>query len=195
MFSEKSEEPLLYEKIWNFPLSQNHMSIPWGLPKILHALYLLVHNLVQPIKHKKQKFENILFEEIVLYMDYQNPMATLNIPNSTSSDSLSVVISAMQYLGSVLSVNKVPIAPHHNESQEGTSITSKGTLTPTFMVLVDNIFQLMIAFNWVQMHTKVDSKTTQQIQKEIGQAGTGSFASFGDNSRSDEGLKAMLQSD
>ncbi|MBW0549738.1 hypothetical protein O181_089453 [Austropuccinia psidii MF-1] len=143
------------------------MSILAGLPKRLHALYLLVHNLVQPSQHQKQRVAKILFEAIALYMDDQNPLVTFNISDSASSDSLSVKISAMQYLGSCLSVNKVQLAPQSNEGQEGTSITSKGILTPTLTGLVDNILQLMIAFNWVRAHTKVDSKTTQKIGKQL----------------------------
>ncbi|MBW0584898.1 hypothetical protein O181_124613, partial [Austropuccinia psidii MF-1] len=54
-----------------------------------------------------------------------------------------------------------------NESQEDTSITLKGILTPTLTGLVNNILQLMIAFNSVQAHTKVDSKTTQKIGKQL----------------------------
>ncbi|MBW0506953.1 hypothetical protein O181_046668 [Austropuccinia psidii MF-1] len=143
------------------------MSTLAGLPKRLHALYLLVQNLVQPSQHQKQRAVKILFEAIALYMDDQNPPVTFNISDSASSDSLSVEISAMHYLGSCLSVNKVQIAPQINESQEGTSITSKGMLTPTLAGLVDNILQLMIAFNWVQAHTKVYSKTTQKIRKQL----------------------------
>ncbi|MBW0530482.1 hypothetical protein O181_070197 [Austropuccinia psidii MF-1] len=143
------------------------MSILAGLPKRLHALYLLVHNLVQPSQHQKQQVANILFEAIALYMDDQNPPVTFNISDSASSDSLSVEISAMQYLGSCLSVNKVQLVPQSNESQEGTSITSKGILTPTLTGLVNNILQLMIALNWVWAHTKVDSKTTQKIGKQL----------------------------
>ncbi|MBW0580138.1 hypothetical protein O181_119853 [Austropuccinia psidii MF-1] len=139
------------------------MSILVGLLKRLHALYLLVHNLVQPSQHQKQQVSNILFEPIALYMDDQNPWGTFNISDSASSDSLSVKISAMRYLGSCLSVNKVELAPQSNESQEGTNITSKGVLTPTLTGLVNNILQLMIAFNWVRAHTNVDSKTTQKI--------------------------------
>ncbi|MBW0573708.1 hypothetical protein O181_113423 [Austropuccinia psidii MF-1] len=143
------------------------MSIPVCLPKRIHALYLLVHILVQPSQNKKQKVVNILFEAIELYMDDQNPLVKFNISNSTSSDSLSVEISAMQYLGSCLSFNKVPLSPQSNKSQEGTSITSKGILTPTLTGLVDNILQLMIAFNWVWAHTKDDSKTTKKIGKPL----------------------------
>ncbi|MBW0585691.1 hypothetical protein O181_125406 [Austropuccinia psidii MF-1] len=100
-------------------------------------------------------------------MDDQNPLVILNISDSASSDSLSVEISAMRYLNSCLSVNKVQLSPQSNESQEGTSITSKGILTPTLTYLVNNILQLMIAFNWVRGHTKVDSKTTQKIGKQL----------------------------
>ncbi|MBW0558601.1 hypothetical protein O181_098316 [Austropuccinia psidii MF-1] len=143
------------------------MSILAGLPKRLHALYLLVYNLVQPSQHQKQKVSNILFEAIALYMDDQNPPVTFNIYDSASSDSLSVEISAMQYLVSCLSVNKVNLAPQSNQRQEGTSIKSKGILIPTLTGLVNNILQLMIAFNWVRAHTKVDSKTTQKIGKKL----------------------------
>ncbi|MBW0560033.1 hypothetical protein O181_099748 [Austropuccinia psidii MF-1] len=107
LFSPKSEEPLIYETICNFSLFQSNMSILVCLPKRLHALYLLVHNLVQESQHQKQRVANILLEAIALYMDYQNPPVTLNISDSTSSDSFSVEISAMKYLGSCLSVNKV----------------------------------------------------------------------------------------
>ncbi|MBW0557461.1 hypothetical protein O181_097176 [Austropuccinia psidii MF-1] len=100
-------------------------------------------------------------------MDDQNPLVTFNISDSAFSDSLSVEMSAMQYLGSCLSVNKVQLAPQSNESQEATSITSKGILTPTLTGLVDIILQLMIAVNWVWVHTKVDSKTTQKIEKRL----------------------------
>ncbi|MBW0520934.1 hypothetical protein O181_060649 [Austropuccinia psidii MF-1] len=143
MFSPKSCEPLLYETICNLSLFQNHMSIPAGLPKRLHALYLLVHNLVQPSQHQKKQVSNTIFEAIAIYMDYQNPPVTFNISNSTSSDYLSVEISSMQYLGSCLIVNKVPLSPQSNKSQEGTGIKSKGILTPTLTSLVDNILQLM----------------------------------------------------
>ncbi|MBW0525983.1 hypothetical protein O181_065698 [Austropuccinia psidii MF-1] len=151
------------------------MSILVGLPKRLHALYLLVHNLVQPSQHQKKQVANILFEAIALYMDDQNPPVIFNISDSTSNDSLSVEISAMQYLGSCLSVNKVQLSPQRNESQEGTSITSKGILTPTLTGLVYNILQLMIASNWVQAHTKVDSKTTQKIGKKLVKRGVDSL--------------------
>ncbi|MBW0572157.1 hypothetical protein O181_111872 [Austropuccinia psidii MF-1] len=167
IFSPISEELLIYETIWNMSLFQRNMSILAGLPKRLHALYLLVHNLVQPSQHQKQQVAKILFEAIALYMDDQNPPVTFNISDSASSDSFFVKISAMQYLGSCLSVNKVQLAPQSNESQEGTSITSKGILTPTLTGLVNNILQLMIAFNWVWAHTKVDSKTTQKIGKKL----------------------------
>ncbi|MBW0561405.1 hypothetical protein O181_101120 [Austropuccinia psidii MF-1] len=100
-------------------------------------------------------------------MDGKNTPVTLNIPNSTSSAFLSVEISAMKHLGSFLSVNKVPLAPHHKETQEGTSITSKEILKPTFTGLFDNILQLMIAFSLVQAHAKIDSKTTQKIGKQL----------------------------
>ncbi|MBW0574508.1 hypothetical protein O181_114223 [Austropuccinia psidii MF-1] len=100
-------------------------------------------------------------------MDDQNPLLTFNIPNSTSSDSLSVEVGGMQYLGSCLSFNKVPLAPKSNQIQEGSSITSKDISTPTLTGLVDNILQLMIAFNWVRVHTKVDSKATQKIGKQL----------------------------
>ncbi|MBW0543340.1 hypothetical protein O181_083055 [Austropuccinia psidii MF-1] len=143
------------------------MSLPVGLRKRLHALYLLVHNLVQPSQHQKQQVVNILFETIALYMDNKNPLVTFNISHLTSSDSLSMEISAMQYLGSCLSVNKVPLSPQRNKIQEGTSITSKGILTPALTGLLDNILQLMIAFNWVWAHTKVDSKNTQKIGKQL----------------------------
>ncbi|MBW0509288.1 hypothetical protein O181_049003 [Austropuccinia psidii MF-1] len=136
-----------------------------GLPKTLHALYLLVQNLVQPSQHQNEFVSNILFEAISIYMDDQNPLVTFNISNSTSSDSFSVDISVMQYLGSCLNVNKVPLSPKSNEIRECTSITSEGVLTPTLTGLVDNILQPMIAFHWVQAHTKVDSKTTQKIGK------------------------------
>ncbi|MBW0569377.1 hypothetical protein O181_109092 [Austropuccinia psidii MF-1] len=123
------------------------MSIPVGLPKRLQALYLLVYNLVQPSQHQKQQVANILFEAIALFMDDQNPPVIFNISNSTSSDSLSVEISAMQYLGSCLSVNKAQLGPQRNESQEGTSIKSKVISTPALTGFVDNILQLMIVFN------------------------------------------------
>ncbi|MBW0561087.1 hypothetical protein O181_100802 [Austropuccinia psidii MF-1] len=171
LFSSISEEPLIYETIWNMSLFQSNMSILAGLPKRVHALYLLVHNLVQPSQHQKQRVSNILFEAIALYMDDQNPLVTFNISDSASSDSLSVEISAMRYLGSCLSVNKVQLAPQSNESQEGTSITSKGILTPTLTGLVDNILQLMIALNWVHVNTKFDSKTTQIIGKQLVKGG------------------------
>ncbi|MBW0535426.1 hypothetical protein O181_075141 [Austropuccinia psidii MF-1] len=100
-------------------------------------------------------------------MDDQNPPVTFNLSDSASSDSLSVEISAMRYLGSCLSVNKVQLVPQSNEGQEGTSIKSKGISTPTLTGLVDNILQLMIALNWVRAHTKVDSKTTQKIGKRL----------------------------
>ncbi|MBW0487048.1 hypothetical protein O181_026763 [Austropuccinia psidii MF-1] len=151
------------------------MSIPAGLPKRLYALYLLVHNLVQPSQHQKKQVSDILFEAISLYMDDQNPSVIFNISNSTSSDSLSVEISVMQYLGSCSSVNKVPLATQRKESQEGTSITSKGILTPTLTGLVDNILQLLIAFNWVWAHTKVESKTTQKIGKQLVKRGVDSL--------------------
>ncbi|MBW0544560.1 hypothetical protein O181_084275 [Austropuccinia psidii MF-1] len=131
LFSPISEELLIYETIWNMSLFQSDMSILAGLPKRLHALYLLVHNLVQPSQYQNQRVANILFEAIALYMDDQNPPVTFNISDSASSDSLSVEISAMQYLGSCLSVNKVQLVPQSNESQEGTSITSKAILTPS----------------------------------------------------------------
>ncbi|MBW0552464.1 hypothetical protein O181_092179 [Austropuccinia psidii MF-1] len=143
------------------------MSIQVALFKRPNSLYLVVNNLVQPSQHQNQKVANTIFKAIALYMDDQNPLVTLNIHNSTSSDSLSVEISSMQYFGSCLSVNKVPLAPQRNEIQEGTSITSKGILTPTLTGLVDNILQLTIAFNWVQAHAKVDSKTTQKIGKQF----------------------------
>ncbi|MBW0573468.1 hypothetical protein O181_113183 [Austropuccinia psidii MF-1] len=143
------------------------MFIPAGLLKRLHALYLLVHNLFQPSQHHKQQAANILFEAIALYMDDQNPPVTFNIPNSTSSDSFSAEISAMQSLGSFLSFNKVTLAPQRNESQEGTSITLKGILTPTLTGFVNNIIQLIITFTWMWAHTKVDSKTTQRIGKQL----------------------------
>ncbi|MBW0478249.1 hypothetical protein O181_017964 [Austropuccinia psidii MF-1] len=54
MFSPKYEELLLYEMIWNLSLFQNDMSIPGGLPKRLHAQYLLVQNAVQPSQHQNQ---------------------------------------------------------------------------------------------------------------------------------------------
>ncbi|MBW0546114.1 hypothetical protein O181_085829 [Austropuccinia psidii MF-1] len=54
LFSPISEELLIYETIWNMSLFQSDMSILAGLPKRLHALYLLVHNLVQPSQHQKQ---------------------------------------------------------------------------------------------------------------------------------------------
>ena len=114
MFSPKSEEPLLYEKILNFPLFENHISIPVGLPKSLHEFYLFVHSLFKPSQNWKQEVSNILFKALSLYMNDQKSLVTLNIPDSTSSDFLSVEISALQYLGSCLSVNKVPLAPHHN---------------------------------------------------------------------------------
>ncbi|MBW0519315.1 hypothetical protein O181_059030 [Austropuccinia psidii MF-1] len=167
LFSPISEELLVYETIWNMSLFQSNMSIPAGLPKRLHALYLFGHNLVQPSQHQKKQVANILFEAIALYMDDQNPPVTCNIPDSASSDFLSVEISAMQYLGSCLSVNKFQISPQSNESQEVTSITSKGALTSTLNGLVNNILKLMIAFNWVRAHTKVDSKTTQKIGKRF----------------------------
>ncbi|MBW0575010.1 hypothetical protein O181_114725, partial [Austropuccinia psidii MF-1] len=167
LFSPISEEPLIYETIWNMSLFQRDMSILVGLPNRLHALYLLVHNIVQPSQHQKQLAANILFEAIALYIDDQNPLVKFNISDSASSDSLSVEISAMRYLGSCLSVNKVQLSSQSNESQEGTSVTSKGILTPTLTGLVDNILQLMIAFNWVWAHTKVDSKTTQKIGKQF----------------------------
>ncbi|MBW0530066.1 hypothetical protein O181_069781 [Austropuccinia psidii MF-1] len=167
MFSPNSEELLLYETIWNFSLFQNDMSILEGLLKRLHALYLLVHNLVQPSQHQKEKVANILFEAIALYMDDQNPLVTFNISDSTSSDLLSVEISSMQYLDPCLSFNKVPLAPQSNESQEGTIIPSKGILTQTLTGSVDNILQLMISFNWVQVHTRVNSKTTQKTGKQL----------------------------
>ncbi|MBW0565103.1 hypothetical protein O181_104818 [Austropuccinia psidii MF-1] len=143
------------------------MSILAGLPKRLHALYLLVLNLVQPSQHQRQQVANILFEAIEIYMDDQSPMVTFNISDSTYSNSFSVEISAMQYLGSCFSVKKVQLAPQRNESQEGTSITSKGISTPNLTGLIDNILQLMISFNWVPAHTKVDSKTTQKICKQL----------------------------
>ncbi|MBW0583480.1 hypothetical protein O181_123195 [Austropuccinia psidii MF-1] len=151
------------------------MSILAGLPKRVHALYLLVHNLVQPSQHQKQRVFNILFEAIALHMDDQNLPVTFNISDLASSDSLSVEISAMQYLGSCLSVNKVQLDPQSNESQEVTSITSKGILTPALTGLVDKILQLMIAFNWVRAHTKVDSKTTQKIGKRLVKRGVDSL--------------------
>ncbi|MBW0580142.1 hypothetical protein O181_119857 [Austropuccinia psidii MF-1] len=95
LFSPISEEPLIYETIWNMSLFQSDMSILAGLPKRLHALYLLVHNLVQPSQHQKQQVANILFEAIALYMDDQNPPVTFNISDSASSDSLSVEICKM----------------------------------------------------------------------------------------------------
>ncbi|MBW0529219.1 hypothetical protein O181_068934 [Austropuccinia psidii MF-1] len=95
MFSPKSEGPLIYETIWNISLFQSNMSILAGLPKRLHALYLLVHNLVEPSQHQKQQAANIFFESIALYMDDQNPPVTFNLSDSASSDSLSVEISAM----------------------------------------------------------------------------------------------------
>ncbi|MBW0513209.1 hypothetical protein O181_052924 [Austropuccinia psidii MF-1] len=167
LFSPISEEPLIYETIWNMSLFQSNMSILAGLPKRLHALYLLVHNLVQPSQHQKLRVANILSETIALYMDDHNPPVTFHISDSASSDSLSVEISAMRYLGSCLSVNKVQLAPQSNESQEGTSIKSKGISTPTLTELVDNILQLMVAFNWVRVHTKVDSKTTHKTGKQL----------------------------
>ncbi|MBW0468228.1 hypothetical protein O181_007943 [Austropuccinia psidii MF-1] len=100
-------------------------------------------------------------------MNDQNPPVTFNISDLTSSDSLSVEISAMQYFASCLSVNKVPFSPQSNESQEGTSIKSKGVSTPNLTGLVDNILQLMIAFNWVQAHTRVEYKTTHNIWKQL----------------------------
>ncbi|MBW0540354.1 hypothetical protein O181_080069 [Austropuccinia psidii MF-1] len=142
LFSPISESLSIYETIWNISLFQSSMSILAGLPKRLHALYLLVHNLVQPSQHQNQQVANILFEAIALYMDDQNPLVTFNISDSASSDSLS-------------------------GSQEGTSITSKGILTPTLTGLADNILQLMIAFNLVRAHTKVDWKTTQKIGKKL----------------------------
>ncbi|MBW0553876.1 hypothetical protein O181_093591 [Austropuccinia psidii MF-1] len=165
MFSPKSEEPLLYETIWNFQLFQNDMSRPEGLPKRLHALYLLVHNRVQPSQHQKQRVANILFEAIALYMEDQKPPVTFNIYTSASGDSLSVEISAMQYLGSYLSFDKVPLAPQSKEIQKGTIITSKEVLTPTLTGLYDNILQLMIEINWVRVNTKVDSKITQKLER------------------------------
>ncbi|MBW0470163.1 hypothetical protein O181_009878 [Austropuccinia psidii MF-1] len=151
------------------------MSILAGLPKKLHALYLLVHNLVQPNQHQKQRVSNILFEAIALYMDDQNPPVTFKISDSTSSNSLSVEISAMQYLGSCLSFNKAPLAPQSNKSQEKTCTTLKAILTPTLTGFVDNILQLMIAFNWFWVHTKVDSKTTQKIGKQLVKRGVDPF--------------------
>ncbi|MBW0535186.1 hypothetical protein O181_074901 [Austropuccinia psidii MF-1] len=65
MFSPKSEEPLLYETILSLPLFQNHIFIPVGLPKRIHAPYLLVHILVQPSQNQKKQVANILFEAIV----------------------------------------------------------------------------------------------------------------------------------
>ncbi|MBW0490056.1 hypothetical protein O181_029771 [Austropuccinia psidii MF-1] len=151
------------------------MSISACLPKRLHALYLLVHNLVQPSQHQEKQVSNTIFESIAIYMDYQNPPVTFNISNSTSSDYLSVEISSMQYLGSYLIVNKVPLAPKSNKSQEGTGITSKGILTPTLTSLVDNILQLISSFNWVQAHTNVYSKTTQKIGKQVVKRGVDYF--------------------
>ncbi|MBW0557986.1 hypothetical protein O181_097701 [Austropuccinia psidii MF-1] len=95
LFSPISEELLIYETIWNMSLFQSNMSILVDLPKRLHALYLLVHNLVQPSQHQKQQVANILFEAIALYMDYQNPPVTFNNSDSALGDSLSVEISAM----------------------------------------------------------------------------------------------------
>ncbi|MBW0584807.1 hypothetical protein O181_124522 [Austropuccinia psidii MF-1] len=132
----------------------------------MHCIYWCTI-LFNQVNIKKPQVANISFEAIALYMYDQNPLVTLNISGSASSDSLYVEISAMQYLGSCLSVNKVQLAPQSNESQEVTSITSKGILTPALTGLVNNILQLMIAFNWVWAHTKVDSKTTQKIGKQL----------------------------
>ncbi|MBW0535490.1 hypothetical protein O181_075205 [Austropuccinia psidii MF-1] len=143
------------------------MSIPAGLAKTLHALYLLVQDLFPPSKPQKQQVENTLFEAIALHMDDQRPPVTFDIPNSTSNYYLSVEIRAVQYFGSFSSVNKVTLAPEGNEIQEGSSTTSTGALTPTLTGLVDNILHLIITFNLVQAHTKVYSINTQKIGEQL----------------------------
>ncbi|MBW0559282.1 hypothetical protein O181_098997 [Austropuccinia psidii MF-1] len=151
--------------IWSLTLFQNHLSIPTGIPKFLQELYLLVKRIVQTAKNQKKRVANIVFEAIVLSMDYQKHSVTLNPPNSTSGNFLSIEVSAMQYLGSFTSIKKAPVVPLLNESQEGTSCAPTRISTPTLTDLFDNILQLIIYFNWVQARTKVDSKTTQNIEK------------------------------
>ncbi|MBW0543764.1 hypothetical protein O181_083479 [Austropuccinia psidii MF-1] len=154
-FKPTETEVFFNNNIWNIKLMMESTKPPDNLPKSEHSFFKMVQSLLYPSNPIKHFWANVIFESISLVSYNVIAPKPYVAPTSNSTNPFGLKRGAVEYLASCLSKSK----------QRATLLRIEGggaeneiliKLHKNLEYLMDKVIHLMIAYNIVRAHTKVE---------------------------------------
>ncbi|MBW0489366.1 hypothetical protein O181_029081 [Austropuccinia psidii MF-1] len=154
-FKPTETEAIFDHKIWNLKLMKESAKPPDNLPESEPSFFKMVESLLYPTNPAKNSWENVMFESIRLGSYNVIAPKPYVAPTSNATDPLGLEWGAVEYLSSCLSKLKQCAT---QLSIEGGRADNEISTKPNKNLedLMDTVIHLMIAYNMVCAHTKVE---------------------------------------
>ncbi|MBW0521078.1 hypothetical protein O181_060793 [Austropuccinia psidii MF-1] len=155
-FFKPTETEAFFDKnLWNLKLMKESAKPPDNLPNSEHSFFKMVLSLLYPANPVKHFWENVMFESISLVSYDVIAPKPYGATTSNSTDPLGLKWGAVEYLASCLSKLKQCATQLSIEGRMADNEISKKP-HKNLEDLMDTVIHLMIVYNMVHAHTKVE---------------------------------------